>query len=126
MCKQLPILQCVDNHTKAMNYLVLALTAYKATAKVMFDMLINVTIVCQVFKPMLKLQGYKKLKQSHQAIFTLFSSAANIFLIQTLGEFHELKSNMLENEESTIGNTKGDSSEEKTCKIISSLTRKQA
>ena len=82
--------------TKAMNYLVLALTAYKATAEVMFDRQINVTIVCQVFKPMLKLQSYEKLKWSHQAIFALLRRAANIFLMQMQGEFLELKSNLLE------------------------------
>ena len=47
MSKELPILECVDNYTKEMNYLVLALTAYKATVEVMFDRLINVTIACQ-------------------------------------------------------------------------------
>ena len=94
-----------------MNYLILALTAYKATAEVIFDRLVNVTIVCQVFKPMLKSQRYKKLNWTHQAIFNLLRSAANIFLMQMLGEFHELTSNMLENEEYIIGNIKEDNPE---------------
>ena len=50
--KEVPIVECVNNYMKAMNYLVLALIAYKATAEVMFDRLMNVTIVWQVFKPM--------------------------------------------------------------------------
>ena len=40
-----------ESVTKAMSYLVLALTAYKATAEIIYDRLINVTTVCQVFKP---------------------------------------------------------------------------
>ena len=36
-------------------------------------------------------------------IFTLLRSAANIFLVETRGEFHKAKSNMLEKEESIIG-----------------------
>ena len=32
MLKELPILECEDNYSKAMNYLILVLTAYKATA----------------------------------------------------------------------------------------------
>ena len=99
MFKELPVLKCVDNYTKATNQLVLALTVYKATAEVIFDRLINVTIVCQVFKPMLTLRIYKKLKWNHHAIFTLLRSAANIFLMPTLGEFHELTSDMLEKED---------------------------
>ena len=35
MFKELPILECEDNYSKAMNYLILALTAYNATAEVM-------------------------------------------------------------------------------------------
>ena len=84
-----------------MNYLTLALTAYKATAEVIYDRLMNVTIICQVFKPMLKSRKFKKLNWSQQAIFNLVRSAANILLMQTLGEYHELKSNMLEKEVST-------------------------
>ena len=67
-------------------------------------------IVCQVFKPMLKMQKYKELKWSHQAIFNLLRSAANIFL---MGEFHELKSNMLENEEYIMSNIKQDDPKKK-------------
>ena len=62
MFKELPVLECADDYMKAMNYMVLALNAYKATAEVIFDRLINATIVCQVFKPMLTLQTYKNLK----------------------------------------------------------------
>ena len=72
MFKELPVLECADNYTKAMNYLILALMSYKATAEVIFDRLVNVTIVCQVFKPMLKSQSYKKLKWSHPAIIRWF------------------------------------------------------
>ena len=68
MFKELPILKYEDNYAKAINYLILALTAYKATAEVIYDRLINVNIVCQIFKPMLKMQKYKELKWSHQAI----------------------------------------------------------
>ena len=101
-----------------MNYLIFALTAYKATAEVVFDRLVNVTIVCQVFKPMLKSQNFKKLKWSHQSVFNLLRSATNIFVMQTLGEYHELKSNMLDNEEYIIGNIEEDNPEKKTNKII--------
>ena len=54
MFTELPMLECEDNCAKAMNYLILALTAYKATAEVIFDRVVNVALVCQVFKPMLK------------------------------------------------------------------------
>ena len=82
-----------------MNYLVLALTAYKAAAKAIFDRLLNVT--------MLTLQTYKNLNWSHQAICTLLRSDINIFLIQSLGKILKLKSNMLEKEESMIGGIRG-------------------
>ena len=36
--------------------------------------------------------------------------------MQKLGEFHELKSNMLEKEESIVGDIKGDTSEKKHAK----------
>ena len=101
-----------------MNYLILALTAYKATAEVIFDRFVNVTLVCQVFKPMLKSQKFKILNWSHQAIFNLLRSATNKFLMQTLGEYHELKSNMLDNEEYIVGNIKEDNPEKKENKII--------
>ena len=52
--KELPVFECKDDYTKAMNYLVLAPTAYKAVAEAI---LVNVTIVCQIFKPMLTLQN---------------------------------------------------------------------
>ena len=118
MFKELPILECVDDFFKAMNYLILALTAYKATAEVIFDRLINVTIVCQIFKPMLKAQKYKKLNWTHQAIFNLLRSATNIFPVQRLGEYHELKSNMLDNEENIIGNIEEDNPERQNHKMV--------
>ena len=93
MFKELPILECEDNHAKALNYLILALTAYKATAEVIYDRFVNVALVCQVFKPMLKSKRFRNCKWSHQAIFNLLRSATNIFLMQTLGKYHELKSN---------------------------------
>ena len=104
MFKELPILECEGDYSKAMNYLILALTAYKVTAEVIYDRFVNVTVICQIFKPMLKSHKFKKLNWSHQAIFNLLRSATNIFLMQTLVEYHELKSNMLENEEYIIGN----------------------
>ena len=64
------------------------------------------------------MQKYKELNWSHQAIFNLLRSAANMFLIETLGEFHELKSNMLENEEYIISNIQEDDPEKKKIKII--------
>ena len=54
MFKELPFLENEDNFSKAMNYLILALPAYKAMAEVIFDRLVNVMVVSQVFKPMLK------------------------------------------------------------------------
>ena len=106
MFKELPILECEDNYAKAMNYLILALTAYKTTAEVIFDRFVNVALVCQVFKPMLKSKRFRNFKWSHQAIFNLLRSATNIFLMRTLGKYHELKSNMLDNEEFIIANIK--------------------
>ena len=50
MFKELPVLICENEVIKAIKYLILALTAYKAAAEVIFDRLINVTIVCQVIK----------------------------------------------------------------------------
>ena len=94
-----------------MNYLILALTAYKATAEVIFDRLVNVTIVCQVIKRTLKSQ---KLNWSHQAIFNFLRSATNIFLMQTLGEFHKLKSDMLEKEEHIVRNIDRDNPDKNT------------
>ena len=49
MFKELPILECENEVTKTTKYLILALTAYKATAEAIFDILLNVTIVCQIF-----------------------------------------------------------------------------
>jgi len=104
MFKELPVLLCENETTTAMNYLILALTAYKAAAEVIFDRLVNVTIVGQIIKPLL---STKTFSWSHQAIFTLIRSAANMFLMELLGEFHKLKSQLLENEEPIIKTLKG-------------------
>ena len=50
--KELPIFKCENEVTEAINYLIMALTAYKAAAEVIFDRLVNVTIVCQIIKPL--------------------------------------------------------------------------
>ena len=47
MFKELPIFKCENEVTEAINYLIMALTAYKAAAEVIFDRLFHVTIVCQ-------------------------------------------------------------------------------
>ena len=100
-----------DKDAKAMNYLLLALTAYRAATQVIYDRLINVIIVCSIFKPMFRTRKYNELNWSHQAVFNLHRSAANIFLIKTLEEFHELKSNMLDNEEYIVANIKNQKKE---------------
>ena len=48
MFKEMPILKCENEETEVKNYLLMALTAFKATAEVIFDRLVNVTIVCQI------------------------------------------------------------------------------
>ena len=53
MFKEMPIFKCDNKVTVATNYLIMALTAYKATAEVIFDRLVNVTIVCQIIKPLI-------------------------------------------------------------------------
>ena len=100
--------------TEATNYLILALTAYKATAKVIFDRLVNVTIVCQIIKPLI----IHNFPWNHPAIFTLIRSASNIFLMKLLPEFYDLKSKLLENEEKIINDIQGYSIEEKILNII--------
>ena len=70
--KVLPVIECEDDDTKEITYCVLALTACKPVAETIFDRLIHITIVCQVFKPMLTLQKHKDLNWNHQAVFTLF------------------------------------------------------
>ena len=95
MFKEMPILKCENAVTEATNYLFMALTAYKAAAEVIFDRLLNVTIVCQIIKPLLK----QKFSWNHQAIFTLIRNASNIFFMQLLGEFYDLKSKLLESKE---------------------------
>ena len=57
--------------------------------------------------------------------FYFAKKAANIFLMQTLGEFHQLKSNMLEKQKSIIGGIKEDGSEEKTCNILRGFMRNE-
>ena len=79
MFKELPILECENKYAKAMNYLILALTAYKTTAEVIFDRFVNVALGCQVFKPMLKSKRLRNLNWSHQVIFNLLRSATNIY-----------------------------------------------
>ena len=64
------------------------------------------------------LQKYKKFNWSHQAIFTLIRGASNIFLMQMLGEFYDLKSKLLESEENIIREIEGNTTEEKTFNII--------
>ena len=114
MFKELPVFKCENEVTEATNYLIMALTAYKAAAEVIFDRLLNVTIVCQIIKPVIKL----KFPWNHQAIFTLIRSASNIFLMQLLGEFYDLYSKMLESEERIINDIEGKTIEEKTSNIF--------
>ena len=54
MLKELPMFKSNNEATTAMNYLITALTTYKAVTEVMFYRLINVTIVCQIIKPLLQ------------------------------------------------------------------------
>ena len=115
MFKELSVFLCENDVTKATNYLITALTAYKATTEVNFDRLVNVKIVCQIIKPLLK---YKHFSWNHQAIFTLIRSASNIFLMQLLGEFYDLKSKLLESEENIIKDIEGRTIEEKTTNVI--------
>ena len=110
MFKELPVLLCENETTKAMNYLILALTAYNVKHKNR-----SVTIVSQIIKPLL---STKTFSWSHQAIFTLIRSAANMFLMELLGEFHELKSQLLENEEHMIKDIEGNTIEERTMNLI--------
>ena len=100
--------------TEAINYLILALTAYKAAAEVIFDRLFNITIVCQIIKLLIK----PDIPWTHQAIFTLIRSTANIFLMKLIGEFHDLISNLLESEENIVNDMKGKTIKEKTFNII--------
>ena len=64
------------------------------------------------------MKKYKKLSWNHQAIFTLIGSDVNIFLMQLLGEFHDLKSKLLENEEEVVNEIEGRTIEGKTTNII--------
>ena len=96
----------------------MALQAYKATAEAIFDRLVNVTIVCQIIKPLLKC---KEFSWNHQAIFTLIRSASSIFLMQLLGEFYDLKSKLLESEENIIKDIEGRTIEEKTTNLSTGL-----
>ena len=87
------------------------------SVEVIFDRLFNVTIVCQIIKPLIK----QDIPWTHQAIFTLIRSAANIFLMKLLAEFYDLKSNLLESEEKIVNDMKGKTIEEKTYNIINGL-----
>ena len=80
MFKELSVVKCEDDYMKAMNYLILGLTALIAVAEVIFDRLENVTIVCQIVKRLLTLQKYKSLNWRHRALFNVLRSATNIFL----------------------------------------------
>ena len=102
MFKELPVFVCENDVTKATNYLVTALAAYKATTEVIFNRLLK----------------YKDFSWNHQAIFTLIRSASSILLLQLLGEFYDLKSKLWESEENIINDTKGRTIEEKTTNVI--------
>ena len=115
MFKELPELKSTNDITKAMNYLIMALTAYKATTEVMFIRLLSVTIVCQIIQPILQ---DKEFSWTHQAIFTLTRSAASIFLMNLLQEFYELKSNLLGNEDDILKNIEGSTIEETPTNIM--------
>ena len=115
MFKELPKFKCENEVTEAKNYLIMALTAYKAAAEVIFDRMFNVTLVCQIIKPLIK----QDIAWTHTAIFTLIRSAANIFLMKLLGEFYDLKSNLMASEEKIINDMKEKSIEEKSYDIIS-------
>ena len=67
---------------------------------------------------MFRTRKYNELNWSHQAVFNLLRSAANIFLIKTLEEFHELKANMLDNEEYIVANIKEKNPVKRNLKII--------
>jgi len=114
MFKEMPVFTCDNEVTTATNYLIMALTAYKATAEVIFDRLVNVTIVCQIIKPLIVLN----FPWDHGTIFTLIRSASNIFLMKLLSEFYDLKSKLLEKEEQIVKDMHGNSIEEKTLNIV--------
>ena len=64
MFKELPVLLCENEAIMAMNYLIMALTAYKTAAEVVFDRLVNVTIMCQIIKPCYTRKIQKKIVES--------------------------------------------------------------
>ena len=103
MFKEMPELKSDNEATMAKNYLIMALTAYKATTEVMFIRFLNVTVVCQIIKPILQ---DKNFSWTHQAVFSLIRSAANIFLMKLLQEFYELKFNLLKNEDDIFKTSK--------------------
>ena len=115
MFKEMPELRSNNEVTMAKNYLLMALTAYKATTEVMFIRLLNVTVVCQIIKPILQ---DKNFSWTHQAVFSLIRSAANIFLMKLLQEFYELKFNLLKNEDDILKNIEGNTIEETTTNLI--------
>ena len=57
MFKELLVLICENEVTKSTNYLILALTAYKAAAEVIVNRLVYVTILYQIIKPVLNLEN---------------------------------------------------------------------
>ena len=85
---------------KRVNYLVLCLTEYKATAEAIYDRFINVHIINQVIKPLIREND----NWSHTAIITLLriQSAANIFLIKVLSEYHDLKTKLMQMEDDFV------------------------
>ena len=115
MFKEMPILKCENEVIEGTNYLIMALTAFKATAEVIFDRLMNVTMVCQIIKPLI----IQNLPWNHTSVFTLIRSASNIFLMKLLSEFYDLKSKLLENEDQIVEQMQGNSIEEKN--LISSI-----
>ena len=70
------------------------------------------------FQPMIKSKRLRNCKWSHQAICNLLRSATYIFLMQTLGKYHELKANMLDKEEFIVANIKENDPAKKEIKII--------
>ena len=64
------------------------------------------------------MEKYKQFSWNHQSSFTLIRSAPNIFFVQLLREFFDLKSKLLENEEDEVNEIVGRTIEEKTTNII--------
>ena len=62
MFKELPILECEDNYAKAMNYLILALTAYQTTAEVIFWQICKCCTGMPSFQTYAQIQKIQKLQ----------------------------------------------------------------